>query len=129
MRPRTLAATAWTVIILVATLLPEQWMPGSPGTESSGIDVPGVDKIAHLILFGGFGLLWTRAGSPDGRFSAILFGGLLLAILTEGGQGLAFIGRSPDPTDILADTIGLALGIAAYRLIGPRPRPRTADDP
>jgi hypothetical protein len=54
----------------------------------------------------------------------VLVGGLLLAILTEVGQGLPFIDRQTDITDAVADTIGVALGIALFRWIEILGRPR-----
>ena len=85
---------------------------------------PGVDKLAHLGLFAVWGLILAASRVP---WRGALALGLALAAATEGGQALldawlAF-GRHAEVLDALADLAGLALGLGAAGLKGPRARP------
>lgn len=116
MHLRRLAAITWTALILVGTLLPASWLSGLEEPDGPDLSIPHVDKLAHLVLFGGFGFLWT-AVAPRGRTARVIVGGVALAILTELGQGLPLIGRHTDVNDLVADTIGVFLGIGIFRLV------------
>lgn len=121
MRLKLIAAAGWTLLLLLGTLLPATWMPESLPSDDD-FSIPHMDKIAHVVLFGGFGFLWTAVAGPRGRTWPILAGGVLLAIGTELGQGLPFIGRTTDASDLLADLVGLGLGVALLLWIGPMVR-------
>ncbi len=107
--PRSLirwAAIVWTLGILVALSLPPEDIPGPSRLLA-------LDKIAHAVLFGGFGLLWMLALRRPAahRAAGVLLAGSLFAIFTEIYQGLLPYPRTPDPLDALADVAGLALAV------------------
>jgi VanZ family protein len=79
-----------------------------------------LDKVAHVALFLGFAWLWMDAAWSRRRVAWVLGIGLLLAVVTEIGQGSALVGRDANLLDLLADLLGLILGVAAYRLLVPR---------
>ena len=87
----------------------------APASATPSTLPPGVDKAVHLALFAA--LAWTgrRAGLP---VPALAVGLIAYAVGSEVLQGLLPIGRSPDPLDVVADTVGVAVGlVAARRLI------------
>lgn len=63
-------------------------------------------------MFGGFGFLWLFSGNlTRSRVGTILAAGLGLALLTELGQGLSFVGRETSIGDVLADLAGLTIAV------------------
>lgn len=109
-----LLASAWTLVILVACLLPAEGLPDLEFVPLSA------DKWIHLLLFIGFGLTWATA-IPH-RVGWVLGAGVALAIATEVGQWALPINRSGDPFDALADVLGLLAGVAIGRWIVTRSR-------
>lgn len=109
-----LPAIVWTILIVVGCWIPSNRLAVDE-TATSLLRVPNLDKLAHLFLFGLFGALWTRA-FPRGRtrFALVMAAGLALAIVTEVGQGTRYVRREADLLDAVADTLGTALGIAAW---------------
>jgi Predicted integral membrane protein len=104
-------AMLWTLLIFVLCLL--------PGNELPDVQLPFVDKWAHLVLFGIFTLLWLFANpSRNPRYLLLL---LLITVfmgwLVEYIQGHFVPGRSQDQMDTLADAIGGAIGIAIFALL------------
>ena len=100
-------ALLWTLAILIAVTVPASTVPTGPP------DI-GVDKIAHLIMFAGFGLLWMRTLTAwRGRRALLLVGsvGLALAAGTELLQHLVLETRQGALYDALANALGLALGL------------------
>ncbi|HEX8488153.1 MAG TPA: VanZ family protein [Propionibacteriaceae bacterium] len=99
---------------------------------------PQADKLAHLVLFAvPVGLILLARGvrtngasrwAPH-RFTAsvvVLF--LLHAVVSELIQHTFYATRTGDPLDVLADWLGVAVGVALARLLG-RPRPRSTPGP
>ena len=89
------------------------------------VPLPNLDKLAHgaaygllgfLLAFGFFGLL--RAPLKIKLGGVILTGGIL-GILDEIHQ-IFVRGRTPDPLDVLADAVGIVLGLILFRLISSR---------
>lgn len=116
---------------LLACLLASYWlalvaathMPIDPTIPPLAVS----DKTLHLAAFGILGLLaglllasWEK-DSP-GRIVLLWIGLMVFAGLDEWTQG--FVGRTPDPLDWVADSIGLLLGLVAsaiaWRAIGRR---------
>lgn len=101
-------AIGWTLLIFILCLL--------PGNELPQINVPFIDKWAHVLLFAGFSFLWLCAG-PTARPSRLL---VLLAIsiftgwLVEFIQGNFVPGRYQDHMDTLADSVGGLAGILFF---------------
>jgi hypothetical protein len=141
-RSRTyrILAVLWTVAIIVALSIP---VPDLPEVNPA----LGPDKIAHVVLFAGFGLLWLRAVRPEEaekpeeaeqaeeatgtsaapshrrpwvRVGATTLVGILFAAGTEVYQGVFMPHRMADPYDAAANVLGLLLAVAAYRLLRPQ---------
>ena len=113
---------AWTVLIQVALCLPGTSIP------SSGLfDIPQLDKIVHIILFGAFTGFWCYYYYLQGKSAAalkkIFFIVFLLAmangIILEFVQKNFIPNRSFDEGDIIADIIasGIAYGICNIKLL------------
>lgn len=114
---RIFLASLWTTVILVGLALPASGF----GT----LDIQGIDKIIHLILFFFFGFLWMAAlrSALARRTVTVFLAGLLFAVATEFVQEVLPFGRQSDPMDVLADMIGLTIGIGSYRAVRLRLRP------
>ena len=97
------AAVAWTVIIVALCLL--------PGEDVPKVDVVGIDKVGHFLMFVVFSLLWWQHISNRPIVRLLVFG-LVLAVGTELLQGVLNWGRIGDPFDAIANAAGLAVGIA-----------------
>lgn len=94
-------AVLWTVVILVACLL--------PGSDLPSLQILSYDKLIHVLLFVGFGWLWTAA-FPHRAVLVLVFG-VALGIAIEVVQGMPLISRSPDVFDAISDAIGLLIGV------------------
>lgn len=115
-------AIAWTIAIQVLLCL-----PGSTIPSGGMFDIPQLDKIVHVFLFGGFTGIWCYyfylKGINSGKLKWIFFGVYLFAAVN--GIILEFIqrdyipNRSFDQGDIIADVISssIAYGICNIRLI------------
>jgi len=119
MSRRDFWAWAWTALIVVVSWIPENEM-GLKEEGNKTIHMFQIDKVAHVALFLGFAWLWMDAAWSRRRVAWVLGIGLLLAVVTEIGQGSALVGRDANLLDLLADLLGLILGVAAYRLLVPR---------
>lgn len=101
-------AIGWTLLIFILCLI--------PGNELPKVNVPFIDKWAHVVLFAGFSFLWLCAG-PTIQLSRLL---VLLAItifigwLVEYIQGNFVPGRYQDDMDTLADAVGGLAGILLF---------------
>ena len=97
-------AWAWSALIVLICLMP--FNPGAPST------LP-LDKLAHFLLFAGFGALWLRV-YPQ-RMVRIAIIGTIFGLAIEILQSTLNWGRMGDGADLAADCIGLflALGIGA----------------
>jgi len=115
-------AIVWTVMIQVLLCLPGSTLP------SGGMfDIPNLDKIVHVILFGGFTFLWCYfyylKQWSSSQLAVIFF--VIYVAAAVNGIVLEFIqrdyipNRSFDPGDIIADMAGssVAYGICNIRLI------------
>ena len=98
-------ALAWSAFVLLLCTIPGDTF------VTPDFQLIAVDKLAHLVLFLGIGLLWTRAVP---KHAALVFVcGVAFGIGIEVLQGLLPIGRAPELADALADVVGLTLGIGA----------------
>lgn len=92
---------------------------------------PNVDKVEHLVGFAAPVFLiilarwWTgrAAGRPlTRRFAAVVAGAFgLHAVVSELIQHFFYVSRTGDPLDVVADWLGVALGLTvAWQVLRPR---------
>lgn len=102
-------AIGWTLLILVACLI--------PGRDVPDVSIPMIDKWVHFVIFAGFGFLWlcTRPGHSIKRCLIVLFCSILLGYAVELLQGSGITeGRSFDYYDVVADGIGGLIGVLLF---------------
>lgn len=114
-----LIAALWTIGIVLAMTIPT-------GRLASVQPEVSVDKLAHIILFAGFGGLWLRGlCPPDGeelpscfrrRGGLFFVAGVLFAVGTEMYQHFLPIRRMADPYDVTADLVGFVAAFVGYYL-------------
>lgn len=90
-----------------------------PSPDLPDIDVPMVDKWAHFLVFGVLYFLWALA--LQNRRSFRLNVGLVLALLLYGIiieviQEHWSVTRTGDVIDVLANCIGILLGLIAFNV-------------
>lgn len=110
-------AILWTIGIGVAYSIS---IPNVPVSTS----VLGWDKLAHFVLFGGFGFLWMHAIHPrhtahrkmtSRRWALVIFGiGTAFSLLGEVYQR-SLPARSAEPYDALANILGLTAALLFFR--------------
>lgn len=105
-------AVLWTVTIVVGCLIPGNGLPS--------LEILSYDKVIHVLLFVGFGWLWTTAFPRQAVL--VLISGIALGIAIEVAQGALPINRSPDVFDAIADVVGLLIGMTAGRWAAGRRR-------
>lgn len=88
----------------------------SPPTDSPPL-FPHDDKVFHALAFSGIGASWWWATHRP-RFVWTL--GLIMAVGTEVVQSLLPWPRSMDPFDMLADLVGVGVGLSAARWLSQR---------
>jgi VanZ family protein len=105
-------AILWTLLIFIGCF--------TPGKELPKVDVPFIDKWVHLVLFGGFTLFWLCA-NPSLQYRNLARWFLIATALgsaIELLQGLlAFLGRTMEFMDAVADSVGAILGISLFWLL------------
>lgn len=91
-----------------------------PDVGGLGLDIPGLDKLAHVVEYGVLGLLLGRALERKdealswGKMALFALGAVLFAVSDEAHQSYV-PGREADLADLGADAIGLGLGLALTR--------------
>lgn len=105
-------AVIWTVLILIACLL--------PGNEVPDVKIPMIDKWVHFIIFGGFTFLWLCVK----RYRNLRFGIIMLLLAVAFGYAVELLqgsgitpGRSYDLMDVVADGIGGAIGVLIFFIL------------
>jgi VanZ family protein len=102
-------AILWTLLIFIGCF--------TPGKDIPKVEVPFIDKWVHLVMFGGFTILWL-CSKPVRTFSGYLKMFLIAVALgsfIELMQGLlSFLGRSMELMDAVADSIGGLSGIGVF---------------
>ncbi len=109
---------AWTIIILLLTILPGNYFPHVPNF----MDLFSPDKIVHLLIFGTLCLLSIIAFGKQYSYSFLRYNniwfGLIYSIsmgaITELLQGWMNWGRQASIYDFIANLIGCFIGIALY---------------
>jgi VanZ family protein len=102
----------WALIIFVATMVPGKTIPNVP--------IFGIDKLVHFFIFSMLSFLWLYDLNKNIKSSLASYYVILLSI----GYGIfieiiqRFIpGRSCSIYDIIANSIGVALGYYAFKLV------------
>lgn len=101
--------------LLLALLLAVAWLAFMPDPPKP--QLPQGDKINHLLAFaalGGVALLCAAPGwapAALGALGLLAYGGFIEAVQTQ------LPGRRGEWPDLLADTLGIALGLAASGLL------------
>jgi VanZ family protein len=108
---RATPALIWTTTATTLILLPGHLLPTTSANHylSSLLHYHNVDKLVHLALFAGYGLLWTLA-LPN-RVMHVYTIGIAAAVATELVQAIPVLQRTPDVYDAAANVIGLTLGV------------------
>ncbi|HUR11536.1 MAG TPA: VanZ family protein [Flavitalea sp.] len=103
----------WTLLTIVLLCLPGSALPGG-----GLFNIPQLDKVAHLILFGGIALLWIYQFRHQGKATfpkmlmTVVALTILLGIIMEFVQLNYIPNRSFDVGDIIADAAGaIIIGI------------------
>ena len=114
---RRLVATAWTIVLILATLLPKEAV-----SQSNFLNIPHFDKIAHLCSFALLVYLWSIALKEkvsNVKASRLAFyGSIILGVVLEILQWQLNVGRHFEILDIIANIIGSIVGlIAFYKII------------
>lgn len=99
-------APAWTIALAVGL-----WLPGSATPPV----VLGIDKLAHLGGFAVLAALWMWALTGARRTWLVVLGGMAFAVATEVVQGVLPWPRTPELLDVVADGVGVLLGVAVGR--------------
>lgn len=110
-RRRTLAlrrvAFAGAVLLNLVVLL-------APDPDAPGSGVPGLDKVVHAAVFA----LLTGTGLAAGLAARWFVPAVLAwAALSEVLQATLLPARSGDWRDLVADAVGVAIGVAAVRAV------------
>jgi VanZ family protein len=105
-----IAFAAAALLSLVVLFTPASGVPWAP---------PGVDKLVHAALFAGLAVTGRWAGAGLRRLAVLL---AVYAVVSEVVQAWSPLGRTGSPADVLADVVGLLLGLLAWER-PTRPRP------
>jgi VanZ family protein len=128
-----IAALAYTLFPIYGSLIPFHWTPlplASAGAQFMALlakpigPVSRADFAANVLLAAPFTLLWMAVAAGRLRRPAALItlavfvwlAGVALAFGLEFAQ-IFFSGRRPALSDILAQSIGAAIGIAGWRMV------------
>ena len=110
---RRLAAISWTIVLIVATLLPKEVV-----SQSSFLNIPHFDKISHLCSYALLVFLWSsslREKTEKIRAARIAFyGSIFLGVLLEILQWQLNVGRHFEILDIIANIIGSIIGLIVF---------------
>jgi VanZ family protein len=101
-------AILWTLVMCVLFFIPTP-----PSTQ--GPLIPHLDKVVHLGLFAGFVVLWGIR-LPNATALLVIIG-IVFGIVVECIQDGMKLGRSFDVYDIVADSVGVFVGILTVSLI------------
>lgn len=102
---------AYTVVVFILTL-----MPIDPSTDQGFLSIfkfPHRDKLVHLLMFLGMTLLYQIAFRNKPKFQVFLLP-FLTGVLIEILQFALDLGRSFDLLDILANGLGVWIGLLLF---------------
>ena len=105
--PRRLGSRLpWRALFVLAIVVQLVVLYAPRGT---GGGIPYLDKVVHVAIFAAVVWAGRRVGVP-GLWLAAIF--LAHAVVSEVVQAALLPGRSGSVTDVLADVVGVALGLA-----------------
>lgn len=115
----TWPAMAWSLVILIATLIPGKTIPKVGFFQ--------IDKVVHFFIFGVLMFLscyalkktYEYTGRPLRYTRIALIYSLALGVIIELIQQYV-PGRGPSVADVVANSIGVALGYGIFRLLQKR---------
>lgn len=115
----TWPALVWSLIILIATLIPGKAIPEVGFFQ--------IDKVVHFFIFGVLMFLSCFALKKTNEYTGKPFRFIRVALIYSLALGviIEFIqqyvpGRGPSVADVVANSIGVALGYAIFRLLQKR---------
>jgi VanZ family protein len=102
--PHTWLTIGWLLLFAAAyvSLMPTQKLP----------DMNVSDKLEHTIGYVAL-TLWFAGVYPRSRYLHIAIGMFMFGLIIEYLQGAMQLGRSRDYHDVIANSIGIAIGLAA----------------
>ncbi len=109
-----LSRGVFAVVVLVSLAVlfaPASDVPTAP---------PGVDKLVHAALFASLALAGRWAGCGAVPLGRLLVG---YALVSELIQGVTPLERSASVLDVLADLVGIGIGLAVWAAISRRTSP------
>jgi len=100
--------SAWSGAAVVAVIvqLAVLYAPRAPQVDAGGVPI---DKLVHALVFAVPVIALVRAGLPRGWVVGVMASH---AVLSELVQAALLPGRSGDPGDVVADLVGVAIGVA-----------------
>lgn len=115
----TWPAIVWSLVILIATLIPGKTIPKVGFFQ--------IDKVVHFFIFGVLMFLscyalkktYEYTGRPLRYIRIALIYSLALGVIIELIQQYV-PGRGPSVADVVANSIGVALGYGIFRLLQKR---------
>jgi VanZ family protein len=120
------AALGWTALLLGVHSIPKSDLEHIPG--GNYIHSEGPDKLGHAFMFAILGVLWSRV-APH-RPGMVVLSGIAYGVALEVFQDRLIQGRTGSISDVLADAVGLVIGVAAIsalRRVFPREPAREQD--
>lgn len=114
-----LPSLIWTAFVVVISLVP------SSNVNLKEIQIEGVDKIAHFIMYTLMSLFWAiglkrqnvSISLRRNAFKISVFGGFLLSLIIELIQEFVILTRHFEVLDLIANGIGCIFGIVLFKII------------
>jgi len=110
---KRLVSTGWTIILIVATLVPKGVV-----AQSNFLNIPHFDKVSHLCSYALLVFLWSitlKEKTSKIKAARIAFyGSIFLGVLLEMLQWQLNVGRHFEILDIIANIIGSIIGLIAF---------------
>ena len=106
-----------SVLLAVAVVVQLVVLYAPSGPSASPF--PGSDKVVHALVFLVPVAAALLAGLPPRLVVAVF---AAHAVVSEVLQGALLPARSGDPLDVVADLVGVGLGVLAWRVVGRMPR-------
>jgi VanZ family protein len=99
-------AVLWCCVIIVLCSVPGSTIPKVTLFEH-------VDKLVHALMFFVFVFLWTKALGQQKLFQIIIVA-IVFGIAIEFYQKYCIVGRSMDPWDAVADSVGAIVWLVPW---------------